>query len=67
MQNQPSMAVCIYSDIYAGIGWVINIVLRTSKLLPKVTKCINIFLLYMINIFCLFDLNIIMIRVSKHA
>ena len=43
MQNQPSMAVCIYSDIHVGIGWVVNIVLRTSKLLPKVAKYINIF------------------------
>ena len=46
------------SAIHVGIGWVVNIVLRTSKLLPKVAKRINIFPLYIMKIFCLFDLNI---------
>ena len=43
MQNQPSVAVCNYSDFHVGIGCVTHRVLRTSKLLPKVAICINIF------------------------
>ena len=64
MQNQPSMAVCIYSDLHVGIGSVPHRVLRTSKLLPKVAICINIFR-YTYQVSILFDHNIICFEYQK--
>ena len=42
LQNQPSMAVCNSAGIHAGCGCMMNRVLRTTKLLPKVVICIII-------------------------
>ena len=42
LQNQPSVAVCNSVSLRADCGWVVNRVLRTSKLLPKVAIRINI-------------------------
>ena len=42
LQNQPSMAVCNSVGIHAGCGCMMNRVLRTTKLLPKVVICIII-------------------------
>ena len=64
MQNQPSMAVCIYSDLHVGIDWMMNRVLRTSKLLPKVAICIIIFR-YTYQVSILFDHDIICFEYQK--